>query len=135
MSLSAESHKGSGLNYGLDYLDTLFDLVSKDIEKSGGQTYQLLSRYSSPLFQPKSAIHSYRLFCNSNRMRQSRFNEEDPLFLEEKWRSFLEFAADVFLHMSNRRAVLAMQSATSTEVNLLKLDRLPSSVLCTYNPG
>ncbi len=63
----------------MDYLDQLFDVVVKEFDRSGNQPYQLLS---------------------SN--RKTRVNEEDPLYLEEKWKSFLDFAADVFLHMSNR---------------------------------
>jgi len=54
------------MHYGLEYLDQLFALVIKEIERSSsGQTYQLLSRYVSIYFIAE------RLFHKNSRLQQS----------------------------------------------------------------
>jgi hypothetical protein len=42
----ADGKSVARLHYGIDYLDTLYDLVVKELERSAGQAYQLLSRYA-----------------------------------------------------------------------------------------
>lgn len=75
--------------YGVDYLESLFDAVLKEMGRHN-TTYHLSS---------------------TKRMTQ-RGNEEDPLHIEPSMRSFLDLAADVFLHLSQYQGSLSLDTGS-----------------------